>query len=177
MHFRFSTTVALLSAPFLALADNPNGFKIPQGGLTCTAGQPCDLKWQPSTQGTVSLVLRSGASNNLEKGVTIASHIANDGDFTWLPASNLPRGSDYTIEIIDDADPTQTNYTPYFVLDSSNVLPSTTATSGSMSSTTTATVTQTSGSTSVVTAKTTITSGTNTAMTSGSSTGTGEFKH
>jgi hypothetical protein len=92
MYFRFSTVVALLSAPFLVLADNPNPFNIPQSGLSCTAGQPCDLKWQPTTTGTVSLVLRSGASNDLKKGVTIASHIANDGDFTWIPASNLPRG-------------------------------------------------------------------------------------
>lgn len=175
MYFRLSTVVALFSAPFLVLADNPNPFNIPSTGLSCTAGQACDLKWTPTTSGTISLVLRNGASNDLAKGVTIASHITNSGEFTWLPSANLPRGSDYTIEIIDDSDTSETNYTPYFVIESTNTLQSTTATSGATTGTTESTVTQTSGSTTVTAGKTTLTSASTTATTSGSSSGTGEF--
>jgi hypothetical protein len=72
MYFRFATIVALLSAPLFALAAQPNPFKIPQGGLSATAGTPLDLAWTPTTTGTVSLVLRSGESTDLKKGVTIA---------------------------------------------------------------------------------------------------------
>lgn len=72
MYFRFATVLALLSAPFFVLAAEPNPFKIPTGGLSATAGEPLDLEWTPTTTGTVTLVLRSGESTNLKKGVTIA---------------------------------------------------------------------------------------------------------
>lgn len=173
MYFRFATLVALLSAQ-LALAANPNPFNVPQGGWTATAGKPLDLSWQPTTSGTVTLVLRNGASNNLNKGVTIASGIANDGSYTWTPAATLPRGSDYSIEIVDDADPTETNYSPYFVLNSSNTVQSTAATSSSSASSTSGT--SSASSSSGTTSTKTNTSGSSSTMmtTSGSSSGSGK---
>lgn len=54
--------------------------------------------------------------------------IANSGSYTWTPAASITRGSDYAIEIVDDANPSQTNYTPYFVLESDNTVASTTPT-------------------------------------------------
>lgn len=66
-----SLIVALVGAPLLALAQNANPFKIPPG-FSATAGQPLDLQWNPTTQGTVTLVLRSGSSNDLAEGTIIA---------------------------------------------------------------------------------------------------------
>ncbi|RMZ06396.1 hypothetical protein D0862_04636 [Hortaea werneckii] len=106
-----SFAITLLSAPLLALAQN--AFNIPDAGLSATGGQPLDLSWDPTTDGTVTLVLRSGSSNNLNEGTVIA----RNGSYTWTPSNDLTRGSDYTVQIVSDDDPSETNYTPYFVLD------------------------------------------------------------
>ncbi|KAI7639207.1 hypothetical protein KC319_g14517, partial [Hortaea werneckii] len=110
-----SFAITLLSAPLLALAQN--AFKIPDSGLSATGGQPLDLQWNPTTDGTVTLILRSGSSNNLNEGTVIANSIENSGSYTWTPENSITRGSDYTVEIVSDDDPSVTNYTPYFVLD------------------------------------------------------------
>ncbi|KAK3713515.1 hypothetical protein LTR37_008473 [Vermiconidia calcicola] len=123
---RYTSVLALLSAPLLALAQQANPFNIPPEGIAAEGGEPLTLEWEPTTSGTVSLILRSGASNNLNEGTMIASSISNSGSFTWTPSNELTRGSDYAIQIIDDSDPAQSNYTPYFVLDTDNTLPQTT---------------------------------------------------
>lgn len=68
---RFSSLLALLSAPLLALA-GPNPFKIPSGGLSATGGKPLTLEWTPTTSGSITLVLRSGSADNLDEGTVIA---------------------------------------------------------------------------------------------------------
>ncbi|GAB7342403.1 hypothetical protein MBLNU457_g0617t1 [Dothideomycetes sp. NU457] len=159
MRFATSTIVALLAAPFLAYAQGTatsgdasttvaagqatstaNPFNIPSSGLAASAGSPLTLTWKPTTSGTVSLVLRSGSSNNLNAGTTIASNIQNSGSYTWQVPASVVRGSDYAVEIVDDSNPSETNYTPYFVIDSSNTVASassmlsSTVTSGAPSS-------------------------------------------
>lgn len=70
MHSR-SLLFALFS-PLLVLGQS-NPFKIPASGLSATAGQALDLQWNPTTNGTVTLVLRSGAnSDDLAAGTVIA---------------------------------------------------------------------------------------------------------
>lgn len=73
MRFTHSLLFAL-AAPYLVIAQsgNENTFIIPTTGLQATAGEPLSLKWNPTTSGTVSLILRSGSSNNLAEGTTIA---------------------------------------------------------------------------------------------------------
>lgn len=63
-----SATASLLS---LAAAQNANAFKTPREGYSLTAGKPTTLNWTPTTPGTVSLYLRSGASSALDKGELI----------------------------------------------------------------------------------------------------------
>ncbi|KAK3113020.1 hypothetical protein LTR53_010109 [Teratosphaeriaceae sp. CCFEE 6253] len=116
-----SSLLALLSAPFVVFAQSPNPPNVPVG-FAVTAGQSIDLSWKPTTQGTVTLVLRSGASSDLNVG----SVIVCSGSYTWTPDSTITRGSDYTIEIVDDSDPTQTNFYPYFVINSDNTVASST---------------------------------------------------
>lgn len=126
MYFTTTTLLALLSAPLLTLAQSANPFSIPEEGLSATAGEPLTLNWEPTTDSTVTLILRSGSSSHLEDGTVIASSIENSGSYTWTPPEETTRGSDYTIEIVDDANEENTNFTPYFVLESENTTPQTT---------------------------------------------------
>lgn len=67
-----SLLLALVSAPLLAFAQSANPFSIPDAGLSATGGQPLELMWNPTTDGTVTLVLRSGNADNLAEGTVIA---------------------------------------------------------------------------------------------------------
>ncbi|KAK5694363.1 hypothetical protein LTR17_024882 [Elasticomyces elasticus] len=119
----FTRSLILLAAPFLAYAQgSANPFNVPNGGYSVTAGSPTDLTWNPTTSGTVTLILRSGPSSNLIAGTVIASSIDNSGSYTWTPDTSITRGSDYTVQIVSDDDSSQTNFTPYFVLDSDTVV-------------------------------------------------------
>jgi hypothetical protein len=77
---RFSTSALLASAasPLLAFAQSQetsngsNPFNIPTESLNTEAGETLNLTWKPTTEGTVTIYLRSGASNALSKGVAIA---------------------------------------------------------------------------------------------------------
>ncbi|EMF17642.1 uncharacterized protein SEPMUDRAFT_146608 [Sphaerulina musiva SO2202] len=133
MQFPRSLLLTLVSAlaAYAQTATGPNAFT--NVGLAAKAGEPLTLTWNPTTGGTVSLVLRNGASNNLNAGTTIASNIENSGSYTWTPDSDAVRGSDYTIQIINDQNDEEVNYSPYFVLDSDNTVASTTAASSTTS--------------------------------------------
>ncbi|KAF2480476.1 Ser-Thr-rich glycosyl-phosphatidyl-inositol-anchored membrane family-domain-containing protein [Neohortaea acidophila] len=123
---RVQSILPLLCAPLLAFAQS-NPFKIPPTGLAAKGGQALNLEWTPTTNGTVSLILRSGNAANLAEGTTIASNIANSGAYTWTPSNSITTGSDYTVEIVDDTDPNLTNYTPYFTLDTPTTASQTTS--------------------------------------------------
>ncbi|KAL1965988.1 hypothetical protein VTN77DRAFT_4928 [Rasamsonia byssochlamydoides] len=112
MRVVFLTLSAL--AALAAAADNP--FLIPNGGYTFTVGKPTTLEWTPTTSGTVSLQLQWGAVTTPDQGITIASNIPNSGSFTWTPPSNLVSEPDFTIRIIDDADPSDANFLPRFTV-------------------------------------------------------------
>lgn len=136
MYINPTTLLALLATPLLTLAQNANPFSIPSAGLSFTGGEASQLNWNPTTSGTISLILRSGSANNLNEGTIIActssrfplstpkrksliqipASIPNSGSYTWTPSNSLTSGTDYTIEIVSDSNPAQTNYTPYFTL-------------------------------------------------------------
>lgn len=136
---------------------------MPSSGFSPVAGKDIALNWDPTAGKTVTLVLRSGSSNNLKEGSPIAGtsssppkwranqssrtqkflrpppnpsqalilipqieKIQNSGSYTWSVPSDIVRGSDYTVEIINDDDPSETNYYPYFVIDSTVTVASTT---------------------------------------------------
>ncbi|KAL8799968.1 MAG: hypothetical protein Q9182_005505 [Xanthomendoza sp. 2 TL-2023] len=96
---------------FLALVaaqGKPNPFTLPPGFMI-NAGQPTTITWQPTTGGTVSIRLRSGASSNLEEGTVIAY---------------TTRNSDYALQIVSDTNPTDVNYSAPFVVESKNTVKS-----------------------------------------------------
>ncbi|OQO04212.1 hypothetical protein B0A48_10822 [Cryoendolithus antarcticus] len=127
----FGTALLALAAPLLVAAQDSgnssaNAFVVPTSGISGTAGQTLNLQWTPTTSGTVSLILRSGASSDLNKGTTIASNIQNSGSYAFNIPSDVTRGSDYTVEIVDDSDSSVYNFTPYFVIESTNTVASST---------------------------------------------------
>lgn len=122
-----SLFIALLSAPLVVLAQSTaNSFKVPEG-FSGSAGSPLTLNWTPTTSGTITLVLRTGNSANLEAGSIIASSIPNSGSYTWQIPADTVRNSDYAVEIVDDSDPSTYNFTPYFVIDSTVTVATTSA--------------------------------------------------
>lgn len=73
MRFAIIPALVALAAPLVA-ADQDNAFNIPTSGLNTGAGKTLDLKWNLTPgSGTVTLILRSGASSNLNTGAYIAS--------------------------------------------------------------------------------------------------------
>lgn len=75
MRFTTSAFLAIAAAPLLAFAQESNGsnpFNIPTTSLNTAAGETVNLTWKPTTEGTVTILLRSGPSNALNKGVPIA---------------------------------------------------------------------------------------------------------
>lgn len=147
MAFRFFSLVLVVAriASFTtaqaptSFAQFQNPFQIPASGFSMKAGQPVTINWIPTTSGTITLVLRSGSDTGLQEGLPIArkscparstteihmlrsrtEKVTNSGNYTWTPPTDITRGNDYTLEIINDALPDQTNYSPYFVIDSDN---------------------------------------------------------
>ncbi|KAI4842075.1 hypothetical protein E4T44_07528 [Aureobasidium sp. EXF-8845] len=131
MRFSTQTFIALMASPLLALADGNSFTNSNFNGIT--AGKTFDLTWKPTTSGTVSIILRSGASSNLTPGVYVAlatEGLTNSGSYTWNVPSDITRGTDYALEIIDDSNPTSstnTAYTPQFVIESTNTVASSTS--------------------------------------------------
>ncbi len=110
---RFSIT-ALVSAAVLGLAsastqavgDTPSGNPISQPGLGAIVpvGTPYTITWNPTTAGTVTLVLLRGPSTNVVPLYPIAEKIANTGVYVWTPSAALqPDTTHYGIQLIVDA--------------------------------------------------------------------------
>lgn len=49
-------------------------------------------------------------------------HIPNTGHYTWTPPTSITRGDNYTLQLINDKYPDQTSFTPYFLIDSDNLV-------------------------------------------------------
>ncbi|KAH0543328.1 hypothetical protein GP486_008586 [Trichoglossum hirsutum] len=131
----FVAAVAAVASAQSAQPNGPNPFVIPTSGLSFAAGSPATINWTPTSQGTVTIILRQGTSVALGDGTPIAKNIANSGSFSWTPPSDIVRGTDYAFEIVDDTNPNNVNYTPQFLIDSSNTVSSVSATAKSASST------------------------------------------
>jgi len=115
---RFHITLLSLVAAAVAQSKG-NAFDIPKSGnFLLTAGQPQTFTWSNPVGSTVTLVLRTGANSDLKDVSTIASSIQNTGTYTWSVPADTPEGANYAVEIINDSDKSQVNYTPQFVIQS-----------------------------------------------------------
>jgi hypothetical protein len=88
----FSALAALASAYTQPdYTQNPSGNPIGLPGLNqqVPAGEPFTITWDPTTAGTVSLILLRGPSTNVVPIATLADAIPNSGSFVWTPATTL----------------------------------------------------------------------------------------
>ncbi|KAI6945499.1 hypothetical protein KC341_g3 [Hortaea werneckii] len=87
-------------------ASQGNAIYTPGSTSVVPAGSPYEITWDPTTSGTVTLVLLKGPSNNAVPQYAIVEGIDNSGSYTWTPSEDLsptdgPTG--YGIELIVDA--------------------------------------------------------------------------
>lgn len=97
----------LASAYTTPTGDAPKGNPISQPGLNTIV--PVDkgftITWDPTTDGTVSLVLLKGPAENLVPVYAIAEKIENSGSYDWNPKKTLEPSEGakgYGIQLIDD---------------------------------------------------------------------------
>ncbi|PRT52617.1 hypothetical protein B9G98_00237 [Wickerhamiella sorbophila] len=101
----------------------PNSIIHPGWGEVINAGNPFNITWTPSSEiASVNLVLREGGkdgADNLTTLYTIASGVTNNGNYEWSVPGKTTTNTDYSIMIVDSADPdnqSTTNYSPYFTV-------------------------------------------------------------
>ena len=97
----------LVSAYTTPTGTEPKGNPISQPGLNTIVpvGETFTITWEPTTQGTVSLVLLKGPAENLIPVYAIAEKIENSGTYTWDPKTTLEASEGakgYGIQLIDD---------------------------------------------------------------------------
>ncbi|KZF24477.1 hypothetical protein L228DRAFT_237402 [Xylona heveae TC161] len=104
--FASAALATLASAYTTPKGDAPEGNPITKPGLNelVPAGTQYEITWNPTTDGTVSLVLLRGPSTDVVPMYAIAEKIDNSGKFYWTPKDDLqPDTTHYGLEIIDDA--------------------------------------------------------------------------
>ncbi|KAL1960805.1 hypothetical protein VTO42DRAFT_6635 [Malbranchea cinnamomea] len=158
MRFLYVAVSAFAALAAAQSTFNENPFNVPEGGYEFTAGEPTTLTWEPTTDGTVTIKLHYGDDITPESGMVLASNIPNSGSFTWAPPADLGVGEEYTIEIIDDENEDNINFTPRFSIDgvtgTQTGLPEETA-SATATASETASVTETTDATTTETATST----------------------
>ena len=88
----------------------PKGNPISQPGLNTIvpAGTNFTITWEPTTKGSVTLLLLKGPSTNAVPQYPIVEKTENDGTYVWQVKDNLEPSADgvaqgYGIQLIDDA--------------------------------------------------------------------------
>ncbi|KAM3424896.1 hypothetical protein BST61_g6871 [Cercospora zeina] len=100
--------LGLAAAYTKPVGDAPSGNPISQPGLNSIVpvGKPFTITWNPTTQGTVTLLLLKGPSTNAVPQYPIVEHIDNSGSYVWTPATDLEpteNAQGYGIQLIVDA--------------------------------------------------------------------------
>ncbi|MCJ1347262.1 hypothetical protein MMC31_005484 [Peltigera leucophlebia] len=78
---------ACVQQPTGALGGNPIGQ--PTLNQIVPVGKPFTITWNPTTAGTVSIVLLRGPSENVVPIDCLAESIPNSGTFSWTPSTSL----------------------------------------------------------------------------------------
>ncbi|KIX01651.1 uncharacterized protein Z518_09377 [Rhinocladiella mackenziei CBS 650.93] len=173
MRFLYAAVAALCAVVVSAQENNAISIPAGQSTLDVTAGSPLTIEWTNPSSGTVTIKLQQEPITP-ESGITLASGIlASTGTATvQIPPADEVNSFQYTIEIIDDTDPSNINFSPNFGIQGatgtqtgSSSTASSTGTASTGSITSTATNSTITGSTESTTATTT----TDSSSTSGTS--------
>jgi hypothetical protein len=102
----FSKTfvAALFAAVAVAQNNAENPTSAPATGEKVPGCKPYTLKWNPTTKGTVSIEIISGASQGTLVPVgKVATGIPNSGSFVWTPEAALGKNAVTGYKIYDDS--------------------------------------------------------------------------
>ncbi|KAK5165752.1 uncharacterized protein LTR77_008675 [Saxophila tyrrhenica] len=115
----------------------PKGNPIYTPGLhdVVPAGEPYTISWDPTTDGTVTLVLLKGPSENAIPQYSIIENYPNTGYYVWTPEDDLEPSSGeggYGIQLIVDATG-QYQYTTQFSVSNDHYKPGSYGSSSSSS--------------------------------------------
>ncbi|KJX98940.1 hypothetical protein TI39_contig381g00001 [Zymoseptoria brevis] len=121
-------TVPFASAYVQPKGDNPVGNEItkPNHGDILPVGKPFTITWNPTTPGTVTLLLLKGPATNLKLETVIVENYPNsNGKYDWTPSANLEgttTDQGYGIQLIVETDPNkgQYQYTTQFGISNPN---------------------------------------------------------
>lgn len=100
----FVAGLALASAYTTPVGD-PSGNPISKPGLNeiVPVNQPYTITWNPTTQGTVSILLLRGPSTNVVPIATLVEGAPNTGSYSWVPSSDLDDDvTHYGLQLIVD---------------------------------------------------------------------------
>ncbi|KAF2841078.1 hypothetical protein M501DRAFT_991006 [Patellaria atrata CBS 101060] len=86
----------------------------PEEGEIVPVGSPYTITWDPTTEGTITILLLRGPSENVVPLYPIAQAVPNTGTYDWTPSADLePDTLRYGIQLIVDANG-QYQYSPQF---------------------------------------------------------------
>ncbi|QKX55167.1 uncharacterized protein TRUGW13939_02259 [Talaromyces rugulosus] len=91
-------TKVLIAGSALFAAALAQGVSFTEWPTSVTAGQPTTLKWTGDGGAPVTLTLRKGSSTDLGD-VEVISPDATNGEYTWIPSTDLENASDYAFQI------------------------------------------------------------------------------
>ncbi|KAF6236576.1 hypothetical protein HO173_005357 [Letharia columbiana] len=126
-------------------------------GFTVTAGTSSTFTWTPTTSGTVTLTLRNGPTSDLNKGIVLASGIANSGSYTFTVPAGTASGA-YTIEISSDSNASDANYSDDITVNGSKSVGSASPSPSTLTTTASSSGSYSSASSSIDTSTTTLNS-------------------
>ncbi|PIA88725.1 hypothetical protein CB0940_07570 [Cercospora beticola] len=100
--------LGLAAAYTKPVGDKPEGNPISQPGLNSVVpvGEGFTVTWEPTTEGTVTLLLLKGPSSNAVPQYPIVEKIENKGTYVWTPSTDLEpteNAQGYGIQLIVDA--------------------------------------------------------------------------
>jgi hypothetical protein len=99
-----AASVSAYTQPDYSQAPTGNPIYTPGLSQQVPVGSPFEITWDPTTPGTVSLVLLRGPSNDVQPLYPIAEKIANTGKFVWTPSTELQNDvTHYGLLLVDDA--------------------------------------------------------------------------
>lgn len=104
----FTAGLSCLSqvAAYTTPVGEPLGNPIFNPGLSdiVPAGQSYTITWDPTTKGTVTILLLRGPAENIKPLYAIAEEVENSGTYVWTPSTDLEADKKgYGIQLIVDA--------------------------------------------------------------------------
>ncbi|ODQ55219.1 hypothetical protein SAICODRAFT_16983 [Saitoella complicata NRRL Y-17804] len=111
MRFSLTAVLAAAAATLAAAYTTPvtlgadNAIYTPGLNQQVEAGSPFTITWDPTTEGTVTIVLLRGPSENILPLYAIVENLANTGRYDWTPSTALePDTTHYGLQLIVDSD-------------------------------------------------------------------------